>query len=71
MTWVCHLGKVSVFLSEKFASLTQKKGTTVHFNCEVAMQILVLVVIIISCAVLILNKMFFELEGKVHETFQE
>lgn len=42
-----------------------------HFNCEVAMQILVLVVIIISCAVLILNKMFFELEGKVHETFQE
>lgn len=35
------------------------------------MQILVLVIIIISCAVLILNKMFFELEGKEHETFQE
>lgn len=35
------------------------------------MQISVVVIIIISGTILIVNKMFSELEGKAHEKFQE
>ena len=51
--------------------LPQKKGKTVHFKCEVTMQIVVVGIIVSSCAVMILSRMVCELEGKEHERLQE
>lgn len=56
MTWVCHLNKVSVCLSEKSALPTSKEGDKAHFNNKVLCKSKVVIIIIISCTLLIFKQ---------------